>query len=98
MDDFDQQCIEMYGKKTCIIVQHGNKFKMKLLDKSLSDITEIDKSGFYKLIPRMIEYKYTVVIIEEISKYNQSRTKNTKEITAVHLPVQSFLNTPPLLQ
>ncbi len=95
MNDFDQQCVEMYGKKTCIIIQHGNKFKMKLLDKGVSEICEIDKSGFYKMIPRMIEHKYTVVIIEDIKEDKQT---NHKEITAVHLPVQSFLNTPPLLQ
>jgi hypothetical protein len=58
----------------------------------------------------MIEHKYTVVIIEDIKedpyknpkdithKHTHKPKECHKEITAVHLPVQSFLNTPPLLQ
>lgn len=95
---YDKECIERYGRKTCIIIQKTNlqKYEMRLLEKIKEgkiETYEIEKNSFYYLIPNLLKYRYTVVIVEELPVEG-----NHKEITAVHLPVQATLNTPPIIQ
>ncbi|NBP01180.1 MAG: hypothetical protein EBU90_13785 [Proteobacteria bacterium] len=90
---FDQECRERYGSYTCIFFETSkNRFEVRLLDGSQDPglIYFIDRMNLVEMIPKMLVNRYTVVIVEEIRK--------TKEITAVHLPMQSQLNTPPILQ
>lgn len=95
---YDKECIERYGRKTCIIIQKTSlqKYEMRLLDKTKEgkvELYEIEKASFYFLIPNLLKYRYTVVIVEELQVEGHH-----KEITAVHLPVQATLNTPPIIQ
>lgn len=90
---FDQECKERYGSCTCIFIEATqNRFEVRLLDGSQDPglVYYIERSNLVEMIPKMLINRYTVVIIEEIRK--------SKEITAVHLPMQSQLNTPPILQ
>lgn len=89
---FDKECLERYGAKTCVIVQNGESYEMRLLDKlqkNNKEVYTVKKTLFYKLIPNLLLYKYTVVVVEEL------RNMRHLEITAVHLPVQPSLNAPP---
>jgi len=90
---FDQECRERYGSFTCIFIETiQNRFEVRLLDGSQDSklVYYMDRKNLVEMIPKMLFNRYTVVIIEEVRK--------TKEITAVHLPMQSQLNTPPILQ
>jgi hypothetical protein len=91
---FDKECLQRYGEKTCILYQLDNSgvlFEVRSLDTgNTSDKYTVEKRCFHKLIPKMLFQKYTVVIIEQIDC--------VKDITAVHLPVQVQLSNPPLIQ
>lgn len=90
---FDKECIERYGKRTCMIVRVAGGFEMRLLDKleGSQAIAQITSNVLHKLIPQMLRYKYTVVIVEKINGQGS-------EIIAIHHPVQSQLTTPPIIQ
>lgn len=85
---------QRYGIRTCMMTEvEEDMFETKLLDQHENMDTSllIRRARLYEAIPRLLDNKYTVVIIEIISK-----SPCLKDITAVHLPVQSYLNTPPL--
>lgn len=50
----------------------------------------LERQKLVEMIPKMLVNRYTVVIVEQI--------RTNKEITAIHLPMQSQLTTPPILQ
>jgi hypothetical protein len=83
---YDTECRERYGKKTCILLESNDKFEMKLLDVMQSE-TCVEKEKLFEFVPKMLLQKYTVVIVDAY-----------KEITAVHLPAQSHLMSPPIIQ
>jgi hypothetical protein len=92
---YDKECLERYGIRTCVIVEVSpDTFEVRLLDNRY--LTEkkvvylVKRDKLFEIIPKKLMYKYTVVIAEVRS--------NNKEITAVHLPVQHQLTTPPILQ
>lgn len=87
---------QRYGIRTCMMTEvEQDMFETKLLDQH--DNTDmcllIRRSRLYEAIPRLLDNRYTVVVIEIISNI-----PTVKDITAVHLPVQAYLNTPPILQ
>lgn len=85
-NEFDKECCNRYGKHTCILYEINNvKFEVRKLDLQMP-LQLIDKQGFFEMIPKLLVEKYTVVIVEK------------GEITSVHLPVQSQLATPPIIQ
>jgi hypothetical protein len=78
-DIFDEHCLEIYGKKTCILIEIGNKtFQQRFLNKDYKKI--ITKQQFSTEIPSLIEKSYTVVIVEEIED------EGIREIVAIHSP------------
>jgi hypothetical protein len=88
---FDSECYNRYGPKTCLLVEtQKNIYKLRLLDNANCTKEYVQKSAFYEFIPLMLMQRYTVVIVEKFEKID--------EITAIHLPVQSQLNTPPIIQ
>jgi len=92
---FDLECRQRYGEKTCILYQLDTfgTYQVRILDsyENGSPLQQtIEKSSFYVLIPKMLVQKYTVVIVE----YQD----HTREVTAVHLPVQVQLSNPPIIQ
>lgn len=91
----EEECRERYGSCTCIFIESkDNQFEIKFLDESQQQNNKgvycIDRKSLVEMIPKMLMKKYTVVLVEQI--------RCSKEITAIHLPVQSQLNTPPILQ
>lgn len=86
---YDDECIERYGKKTCILSQiKDDTFELRLMDYNKQDI--IYRQNIYSIIPEMLKKHYTVILIENF--------KESPEITAIHMPVQAYLNTPPIIQ
>jgi hypothetical protein len=64
---------------------------MYFLDNGQTSKDALQRSDLYMVVPKLIANNYTVVIVEEAGQYG-------KEITAVHLPVQNQLITPPIIQ
>lgn len=92
---FDKECSDRYGQHTCILVETTNNiFEVRLLDEPQNTLQQhgyyIARTNLYEVIPKMLMKNYTVVIAE--------LCQGLKEISAVHHPVQSSLNTPPILQ
>lgn len=91
LDLFDNECILRYGQKTCILIHYiKDIFELRLLDESLDDRKMVSQRAFYDLIPKLLTDQYTVVIVETIN--------GGRAITAVHLPKQAQLATPPIIQ
>ena len=68
-------------------------FEVRQLDKCwIKPGFEINRQSLFEMIPQMLVGKYTVVIMEQ---FQETRTT---EVTAVHLPVQSQLTIPPIIQ
>lgn len=94
--EFDMECRQRYGEKTCILYQldKSQTYQVRVLDTCDVDDSPlhytVEKSSFYVLIPRMLVKKYTVVIVDQVDRM--------KEVTAVHLPVQVQLTNPPIIQ
>lgn len=87
---FDIECIQRYGEKTCLLHQIDSLlFQVRVLDKDIP-YHIVERDYFHILIPKMLAQKYTVVIIEQVDCEN--------DITAVHLPVQLYLSSPPIIQ
>ena len=79
-DIFDQDCIETYGKKTCILFDlDDDNIEIRLLD-NIYQLKYTRKNKLYNIIPSLLEKLYTVVLVEKIQK------TNTKEIVAIHFP------------
>jgi hypothetical protein len=80
---FDNHCIKLYGKKTCILFYEDNyNIEVRLLDKITNiSFNKIKETSLYKDIPNLLENKYTVVIVKTIDS-----SSDTKEITDIHLP------------
>lgn len=85
-------CIERYGYKTYMFIQKNINsvfYDLNCLDHS-EHSKIINQNDFYKIIPELLDNKYTVVIINWLDiKY--------MDIIAVHQPAQKQLNLPPLL-
>jgi hypothetical protein len=93
LTNYDKECSERYGVKTCIFEETDkDRFEMRLLDELSKSFQSmyIQRNNLYEAIPRMLTNKYTVVIIEQLT--------GSQEITAIHMPVQSYLTTPPIIQ
>jgi hypothetical protein len=78
---FDEYCLNIYGKKTCIFFEIASDvFQVRFLDKNKTNSTynNIKRSQFYVDIPTLVEKSYTVIIVENIP------FTNTKEIVAIH--------------
>jgi len=78
---FDEYCLNIYGKKTCIFFEIASDvFQVRFLDKNKTNHTynNIKRSQFYVDIPKLVEKTYTVIIVENI------KFTNTKEIVAIH--------------
>jgi hypothetical protein len=74
---FDTHCLEIYGKRTCILFQLSeDTYQARFLNKSTKKI--INKKSFYMIIPSLVEDAYTVVIVDDIDY--------KKEIVAIHSP------------
>lgn len=86
LDIYDGECRERYGSKTCILFESNGKFNTRFLDCQTSLCPEVKKNELFIYVPQLIGEKYTVVIVEN------------KGITAVHLPAQSHLVSPPIIQ
>ena len=80
---FDNHCIKLYGKKTCILFYEDNyNIEVRLLDKITNiSFNKIQETSLYKDIPDLLEQKYTVVIVKTIDSLSDK-----KEITDIHLP------------
>jgi hypothetical protein len=87
---YDTECKERYGTKTCILLENKGKFEMRLLDGRKSTFGFVAREHLYEFVPKMLLEKYTVVIVES--------NNDNREITAVHLPAQSHLMSPPIIQ
>jgi hypothetical protein len=90
-DIYDKECVDRYGSKTCILFQKfHDTFELRMLDKSMEYLA-IEKKHFFEIIPNLLSHKYTVVIVEKC-------IDDKSQIKAIHLPVQSHLTIPPILQ
>ena len=78
---YDNYCINLYGTKTCILFQMKEQYEIRMMDKTEKKTVTTSKDVLYMLIPNLIRYKYTVVIVEEINGHRH-------EITAIHLPIK----------
>jgi predicted transcriptional regulator len=87
---YDTECKERYGSKTCILLENQNIFEMRLLDVMQTAHAVVERDKLFEFVPKMLLQKYTVVIVEN--------NNENKEITAVHLPAQSHLMSPPIIQ
>jgi len=87
---YDTECKERYGSKTCILLESRNRFEMRLLDGMERAYKFVEREKLFEFVPEMLLQKYTVVIVEN--------NNNNNEITAVHLPAQSHLMSPPIIQ
>lgn len=92
--NFDAECRQRYGEKTCIIYQiDPPQYQIKMLDSNCTKTDQVvDKNSFYTLIPQMLVQDYTVVIVEQLGN------SSVREITTVHLPKQVQLSNPPIIQ
>lgn len=87
---YDTYCKDIYGDRTCLLVGNmlkNNKdnehiYEVRMLDQPTQKSTITSKKYFHTLIPNLLRYKYTVIIIEEINK--------NYEIMAIHLPGHLF--------
>jgi hypothetical protein len=87
---YSKECLEQYGAHTCILYETFFKnYQIHILDNQQIVQKYINKHDFYKIIPTMLQQTYTVIIVE--LKYAHH------EITAVHLPKQLYLITPPII-
>jgi len=78
-DIFDEHCLEIYGKKTCILIEIGkDTFQRRFLNNDLKN--NITRHQFSTEIPELIEKLYTVIIVEEIED------EGIREIVAIHSP------------
>lgn len=85
---------QRYGVRTCTLTEKDkDMFETNLLDQHDETNLLIRRTRLYEAIPRLLDNRYTVVVIEIISQ-----SPLIKDITAVHLPVQAYLNTPPIIQ
>ena len=76
---FDEHCVEVYGKKTCILFYTNNeRIQIRLLDNRVYKYFE--DIEMYIKIPELLERLYTVVVVDKIKK------TNSYEITAIHIP------------
>lgn len=92
MDRICSECEGRYGPRTCILwPANGRQYNMYFLDNGQTSKDALQRSDLYMVVPKLIANNYTVVIVEEAGQYG-------KEITAVHLPVQNQLITPPIIQ
>lgn len=74
---FDKHCLEIYGKRTCILFQLSeDTYQARFLNKLTKRI--INKKSFYMIIPSLVEDTYTVIIVDNIDY--------KKEIVAIHSP------------
>lgn len=90
----DNTLVALYGAHTCVLQQvtfENYIYEMRLLD-NVGKQKAVHKSVFYELIPELLTRKYTVVIVEFRT------THGTLEVSTVHLPVQSQLHIPPIIQ
>ena len=90
---YDKECLDRYGMKTCVLFESSKDiFDMRPLDYDNKSQTKlkIARAKLYEAIPKLLMNRYTVVIVEMVDTFH--------EVTAVHLPVQCALNTPPILQ
>jgi hypothetical protein len=84
----DEYCRKMYGERSCLLVNivdmdgEEKLYEVRMLDKLDQRSTTTSKKYFHTLIPNLLKYKYTVVIVEIID--------NNYEIMAVHLPGHLF--------
>ncbi|NBP13168.1 hypothetical protein EBU95_02085 [bacterium] len=75
---FEQECLNRYGKKTCILIQcDEDKYELHDLDNTMRTFLSVSKNLFFELIPQLVSKKYTVVIIDDIPGTGH-------DITAVH--------------
>lgn len=91
--NYDKECLDRYGARTCIFIEtKKDKFEVRLMDEISKQHQSmyVQRNYLYEAVPRMLTNKYTVVIIEQFV--------DTQEITAVHMPVQAHLTTPPIIQ
>lgn len=84
---YDEYCKNIYGDRTCLLVGTMMKnddiiYEVRMLDKPEQRSTTTSKKYFHTLIPNLLRYKYTVIIIDEIN--------NSYEIMAIHLPGHLF--------
>lgn len=89
---YDTYCKSIYGDRSCLLVGtivKNNKdnesehiYEVRMLDQPTQRSTITSKKYFHTLIPNLLRYKYTVIIIEEID--------NNYEIMAIHLPGHLF--------
>lgn len=92
---FDNYCIKVYGKKTCILFYEDIYFnetqviEVRFLDKKNTQFKKIKENTLYKNIPLLLENKYTVVIVKSINDLNK------KEITDIHTPPPPLPLSPP---
>ena len=85
----DEYCKKMYGERSCLLMNTLNEidgddklYEVRMLDKLDQRSTTTSKKYFHTLIPNLLRYKYTVVIIEIVD--------GNYEIMAVHLPGHLF--------
>lgn len=89
MSNYFEDCFTRYGPRTCVMVEYAKaRFEAKYLDTKQHFF--IERHQFFEFIPKMLMARYTVVIVEQYV--------HSKEITAVHLPMQAHLTTPPIIQ
>jgi hypothetical protein len=89
---YDKYCKDIYGDKSCLLVgtiikkskdnENEHIYEVRMLDQPDQRSTITSKKYFHTLIPNLLRYKYTVIIIEEID--------NNYEIMAIHLPGHLF--------
>lgn len=88
--NYDDECSIRYGKKTCLLIQLNDKsniYQIRYMDKincyqNSNNIDHVSKELFNELIPHLISYNYTVIVIENAN--------NISEITAIHKPTGEF--------
>jgi uncharacterized Fe-S cluster-containing protein len=86
---FDTECVSRYGAKTALLYKiNDTEYMYKNLFKS--NRKKVQATLLYEFIPKLLKDKFTVLVIEA--------GEESTEITAVHLPVQTTLQSVPFIQ
>lgn len=93
-EQFINDCKNQYGENTYLLIEsYKDAFDAFSLAKEIVSST-VNRKELFQLIPNLLYRKYTVIVIEITGLEKNSQHL---QITAVHLPAQSFLTIPPII-
>lgn len=92
-EKFDTKVRDRYGNKTCILFKQDSNYELRNLETNITKT--IDNNEIYIEIPEMLKKDYIVVIIEE---FTNKKMQVERDITTVHMPRNTLLAMPPIIE